>query len=233
MLVKPFGTLELARKPHLLLRLHLGNGVDVVLVPNLHHALPQRNHAGLDAHGLELRAAKLVRAPRQLGPVDRVVDRHLAAVDLEDLRAGFLVGQRELDFPVKAAGTEERGVEDVDAVGGGEDFDAVVGGETVELVEQFQHRALDFPVPAFLAVEAFRADGVELVDEDDRGRLFFGKGEAVADELGAVADEHLNELGAGEFEEGGFCLGGAGSGEEGLAGSGGAVHQCSCWGRLS
>ena len=212
---------------HLLLRLHLRDGVDVVLVPNLHHPLPQRNHAGLDAHGLELRAAELVRTPRQLGPVDRVVDRHFAAVDLQDLRPGFLVGERELNLAIQTARTEERRVEHVDAVGGREDLDPVVGREAVELVEQFQHRPLDFSVPALFAVEPFRADGVELVDEDDRGGFLFGEGEAVADELGAVTDEHLDELGAGKFEESGVCLGGAGSGEEGLASSGGAIHECS------
>ena len=195
-----------------------------MLVPNLHHALPQRNHPRLDAHGLELRAAKLVRAPRQFGPVDRVVDRHLPAVDLEDLRSGLLVGQGELDLSVQASRAEERGVEHIDAVGGREDFDPVVGCEAVQLVEEFQHRSLDFSVSALFTVEAFRAHGVELVDEDDRGRFLLCESEAVTDELGAVADEHLDELGTGELEEGGVGLGSAGSGEEGLAGSGGAVH---------
>ena len=195
-----------------------------MLVPNLNHAFPQRNHPGLHTHRLQLRAAKLVRAPRQLGPVDRVVHRHLAAVDLEDLRPGLLVGQRELNLAVQPAGPEQRRVEHVDAVRRREHFDAVVRGEAVELVEEFQHRALDFPVAALLAVEAFRAHGVELVDEDDGGGFFFGEGEAVADELGAVADEHLHELRARELEEGGVRLGGAGSGEEGLAGARGSVH---------
>ncbi len=88
-------------------------------------------------------------------------------MDLENLRSGLFVWQREFDFSVQTAGTEERWVEHVDAVGGGEDFDPVVGGEAVELVEQLQHRSLDFSVSALFAVEAFRADGVELVDEDD------------------------------------------------------------------
>ena len=145
-------------------------------------------------------------------------------MDFQDLSPGFLVGQGELDLAVQPARTQERRVEHVDAVGGGEHLDAVVGGEAVELVEEFQHRALDFAVPALFAVEAFRADGVELVDEDDGGGFLFGEGEAVADELGAVADEHLDQLGAGELEEGGVCLGGAGSREESLARSRGAVH---------
>ena len=35
------------------------------------------------------------------------------------------------------------------------------------------------------------SDGVELVDEDDGGRLLLGEREGVAHELRAVSDEHL------------------------------------------
>jgi len=71
--------------------------------------------------------------------------------------------------------------------------------------------------------------GVELVDEDDGGGFLFGEGEAVADQLCAVADEHLDELRAGELEEGSVGLGGAGSGEEGLACAWWAVHESALW----
>ena len=127
----------LVESTHLLLRLHLRDSIDIMLMPDLHHPLPQRDHPRLDAHSLKLRPAELVRTPRQLGPVDRVIHRHLPAVDLQDLRPGFLVGQRKFDLAVQAAGPQQGRVEYVDAVGGGEDLDAVVGGEAVELVEQF------------------------------------------------------------------------------------------------
>ena len=152
-----------------------------MLMPNLRHPLPQRNHSRLHTHGLQLRAPKLVRAPRQLGPVDRLVERHLAAMNLQYLRPGLLVRKRELDLPVQTPRAQERRVEDVNAVGGGEDLDAIVGREAVELVEELEHGALHFSVAALFAVEALRADGVELVDEDDGGGFFFGEGEAVAD----------------------------------------------------
>jgi hypothetical protein len=54
------------------------------------------------------------------------------------------------------------------------------------------------------------------------------EGEAVADQLSSVSYEHLHQLRACELEEGGIGLRGAGSGEEGLAGTGRSVHQCTC-----
>ena len=186
---------------------------------------PQRNHPRLHTDRLQLRPAHLVRRPRQLRPIDPFLRRHFPAMDLQDLRARLLVGQRELDFAIQTARAEKRRVQHVDAVRRGEDFDAVVGREAVELVEQLEHGALDFAVAGFFAVEAFRAHGVELVDEDDAGGFFFGEREAVAHQFGAVADEHLHELGARELEEGGVCLGGAGAGQEGFACSRGPIHE--------
>ena len=212
------------RKTHLLFRLHLRNRIHIMLVPNPRHALPQRNHPGLHTHGLQLRAPKLVRTPRQLGPIHPVIHRHLPTMDPQDLRPRLLVRQRELNLPIQPPTPQQRRIQHIDPVRRREDFDAVVGREAVELVEEFEHRALDLAVAGFLAVEALRAHGVELVDEDDRGGFFFRKGEAVTHELGAVADEHLDELRAGELEEGGVRLGGAGAGEEGFASAGGAVH---------
>ena len=57
----------------------------------LRRALPEGDHARLDADGLELRAVELVRAPRQFLKVDPCVG-HFAGVDLEDPGACGFVG---------------------------------------------------------------------------------------------------------------------------------------------
>lgn len=151
----------------LLLGLDFGNSIDVILMVDLIGALTEGDHTRLDTDGLELGTTELVGAASQFGPVDGVVDGHLARVDLQDVGAGFLVGQRELDLAVETAGTQEGRVEDVDAVGGCKDLDAVVRGKAVELVEEFKHGALDFSVAGLFAVESLGSDGVEFVDEDD------------------------------------------------------------------
>jgi hypothetical protein len=214
------------QKTHiLLLGLYFSDGVDVVLVPDLVLAHAQGDHASLDAHGLEHGTAELVRAARQLAPVDRRVDLHLARVDLENLGASLLVGQRELDLAVKTAGPEQGGIQDVDTVRGGDDLDPVVRGEAVELVEKLQHGPLYFTVAALLAVETLGTNGIQLVDEDDRRGLLLGESEAVADKFGAVAYEHLHKLRAGELEEGRVGLSSACPRKQCLACAGGAVHQ--------
>lgn len=212
----------------LLLSLHLRNRIHVVLVVNFTLAPTEGNHTRLHADGLELRTTELIRTPRQLGPVDAIVDGHLARVDLQNVAAGLLVGQRELNLAVETAGAEEGRVQDVDAVCGGEDLDAVVGGEAVELVEKFEHGALDFTVAGFFRVESFRTNGIEFVDEDDCRALVFGERERVPDHFRTVTDEHLDQLGTGELEESGVCFGGTSTGEEGLTRSRRAVHQSTC-----
>src|SRR4029453_12131132 len=64
----------------------------------------------------------------------------------------------------------------------------------------------------------------DLVDEDDAGRVLFSLLEQVADARGAHADEHLDEIGAGDREEGNVRLARDRARQEGLAGPRGA-HQ--------
>src|SRR5436190_1144059 len=72
---------------------------------------------------------------------------------------------------------------------------------------------------------ALAADGVDLVDEDDRGRLLARGLEEVADARRADADEHLHEVGAGDRDERHPRLTGDRTRDEGLAGAGRADQQ--------
>ena len=63
--------------------------------------------------------------------------------------------------------------------------------EAVELDEQLVQRLVVLAMEA--AADARRADGVELVDEDDRGRVLARLFEELADAGGAEAGEHLDE----------------------------------------
>src|SRR3546814_17038335 len=67
--------------------------------------------------------------------------------------------------------------------------------------------------------------GVDLVDEDDAGRVARGLFEHVAHARGADADEHLDEIGPRNGEEGNPRLAGDGAGEQGLAGAGRTDEQ--------
>ncbi len=82
-----------------------------------------------------------------------------------------------------------------------------------------------FVVAAAHAGAAVTSDGVDFVDEDDGGRVRFGLFEQVAHAAGADADEHFDEVGSGDGVEGYACFAGDGAGEEGFAGSWGAVQE--------
>ena len=152
--------------------------------------------------------------------LDTLVERLALGVDLEDLGPALHVGAVEDDLAVEAAGPQERRVEDVGAVGGGDDDHVGVGVEAVHLDEDLVEGLLALVVAATEAGAALAADRVDLVDEDDARRVALGLVEQVADAAGADADEHLDELGAGDAEERHAGLTGDGAGHQRLAGAG-------------
>ena len=157
--------------------------------------------------------------------VDLLGQRLAARVDLEDLLAALAVGAVDDDLAVEAAGPQQRRVEDVGAVGGGDQDDVVLHLEAVHLDQQLVQRLLALVVAAAHAGAAVAADGVDLVHEDDAGRVLLRLLEQVADAAGADPDEHLDEVRAGDREEGDAGLAGDGAGEQRLAGAGRPVEQ--------
>ena len=109
------------------------------------------------------------RGCRDRVEVDVVGERDLARVDLEDLAPALLVGRVDDDAAVEAAGPQQRRVEHVGPVGGGQHDHALGAGEAVHLGQDLVERLLALVVAADRRAAAARAaDGVELVDEDDR-----------------------------------------------------------------
>ena len=119
----------------------------------------------------------------------------------------------------KRPGPQERRVEDVGPVGGGDDDHVRVRVEAVHLDQDLVERLLALVVAATQAGAALAADRVDLVDEDDARRVALGLVEQVADAAGADADEHLDELRAGDAEERHAGLAGDGAGHQRLAGA--------------
>ena len=144
---------------------------------------------------------------------------------LQDLLAAADVGVRHHDLAVEAAGAQQRRIEHVGPVGGGDQDDALVGLEAVHLDQQLVERLLALVVAAAEAGAAMAADGVDLVDEDDAGRVLLGLLEHVAHAGGADADEHLDEVGARDGEERHVGLAGDGAREQRLAGARRADQQ--------
>ena len=111
------------------------------------------------------------------------------------------VGVGHRDLPVEAAGPQQRRVEDVGPVGGRDQDDTGAVAETVHLDQQLVQRLLALVVAAAQPGAALAADRVDLVDEDDARAVLFGLLEQVPHARSADADEHLDEVGAGDGEE--------------------------------
>ena len=165
------------------------------------------------------------RLAREHLEVDALGHRLALGVHLEDLLAALEVGGVDADLAVEAARAQQRGVEDVGAVGRGDQDDVRLDVEAVHLDEQLVEGLLALVVAAADAGAAVAADGVDLVDEDDGRRVLLGLLEQVAHAARADTDEHLDEVGTGDRVERHARLAGDGAGEQGLAGSGRAVQQ--------
>src|SRR5215470_12177002 len=203
---------------HLVLR-HLEVGhVHLVLV------LAGGEQGGFVDEVLEVRAGEAGGLAGEHLDVHVLGDRHAPGVHAEDALATLHVGTRHDDAPVEAARPEERRIEHVGAVGGGDQDDALVGLEAVHLDQQLVERLLALVVTAAEPGAAVAPDRVDLVDEDDAGRVLLPLYEEIAHARGADADEHLDEVGARDGEEGHARLAGDRAGEERLPRPGSA-HQ--------
>jgi hypothetical protein len=61
------------------------------------------------------------------------------------------------------------------------DLDVASLIEPIHLVQQLQQDSLYLSVGTSLRIETFRSDRIDLVDKDDRGRVFTGHSEDVSD----------------------------------------------------
>ena len=180
---------------------------------------------GLVEHVGQVGASEARGTPCDGLEVDAGCEGFAARVDLEDVGAARHVGGAHGDLTVEATGAQQGGVEDVGAVGRGDEDDSAGDVESVHLDEQLVERLLALVVAAAHAGAAVTADSVDLVDEHNRRGVGLRLLEQVADAAGTDADEHLDEVGAGDREERNAGLASDGSGKKRLTGTGLAVQQ--------
>src|SRR6202011_6128207 len=95
----------------------------------------------------------------------------------------------------------------------------------VHLDEQLVQRLLALVIATAETGAAMAADRVDLVDEDDAGRVLLRLLEHVAHARRADTDEHLDEVGAGDREERDIGFAGDGARQQRLAGAGRADEE--------
>lgn len=107
----------------------------------------------------------------------------------------------------------------------GDEDDPALDVEPVHLDQELVERLLPLVVATAESRSAVAAHGVDLVNEDDGGRVGLGLFEQVANPAGADTDEHLDEVGTRDGVEGHPGLTRDGPGQQRLAGSRRAVEQ--------
>ena len=173
----------------------------------------------------EFRAGETGRAARDLGEVGVFVELHFFGVNLENFFTPLHIGQVDRDLAVETSGAQQSGIEDIGAVGGGDDDDAFLRVEAVHFHEHGVERLFAFVVTAAHAVTAMTTNGVDFINEDEAGRIFFALLKHVAHTAGADTDEHLDKVRTADAEERHIRLARDSLGEKCFSCSGGAHHE--------
>ena len=193
-----------------------------------------RDERGVAVRGVErclveqvfqIRAGKAAGRARDRFQVDVLRKRLISGMDAEDLLTPLDIGQIDKHLTVETTGTQQRRIEDVLAVGRRKDDHAVRALKAVHLDQKLVERLLALVVSAAQTRTAPTTHGVDLVDEDDRGRILFRLIKEVAHAARADADIQLDKIGTGDRQKLHVCLARDGLGNERLAGARRADQQ--------
>mmetsp|Transcript_2966 Transcript_2966/g.5482 ORF Transcript_2966/g.5482 Transcript_2966/m.5482 type:complete len:378 (-) Transcript_2966:7-1140(-) len=148
---------------------------------------------------------------------------HFSRMNLHNGLSIFRIGIGKFNLAIDPSGTEQGGIQNVDAIRRHDDLDVLRGFKAVELIEQFQHGPLDFGIAT--AIAARRSDGIDFVHEYNGGRRFSCHDEQFAHHATAFSNVLLHQFGSRDADEGAIGVVGHGASEQRLARSGRAVQQ--------
>ena len=96
-----------------------------------------------------------------------LVHRLVLSMHAQDLLAALYVRAVNRDLAVKTAGTQQRRIQNVGAVGRGDQDDRLAFLKTVHLDQQLVERLLALVVAAAQTGSALTSHGIDLVNKDD------------------------------------------------------------------
>ena len=115
-------------------------------------------------------------------------------MDLQDVFTTRKIRVGDRDLAVETTGAQQRRIQNVGTVRRCDEDDALAIAEAVHLHQQLVQGLLTLIVAAAHTCATLTTDGVDLVDEDNAGRVSFRLGEEVTHAGGADADEHFDEV---------------------------------------
>ena len=128
--------------------------------------------------------------------------------------------------PVEPSRPQEGGIQGFGPVGRRQDDDAFLSVKAVHFRQQLIQRLFPLIVAANSSgAVPLLADGIDLVNKHDAGRLLIGLLEQIPHLGGAHAHEHLHKLAAADGEEGNLRFTGHRLGQQRFSRAGGAYQQ--------
>mmetsp|Transcript_39127 Transcript_39127/g.61569 ORF Transcript_39127/g.61569 Transcript_39127/m.61569 type:complete len:482 (+) Transcript_39127:648-2093(+) len=180
--------------------------------------VPARRQNGALVHQvLQVRAAEAGGALGDVREGDALRQLLVLHVHLQDLFPSLDVRQPHGHAAIEAPRPQQGVVQDVGTIGGGHHDDSAVPFEAVHLCQDLIQGLLALIVATAHAGAALPADGVDLIDEDDAGRLLLGLLEDITDPGGTNAHKQLNKLGGRRLDKRHTGLAGQGLGHQGLS----------------
>src|SRR5581483_1789241 len=112
--------------------------------------------------------------------VDIFAERNLACVNLQNAFTTAHVWTRDDDTSIKSTGSKQRRIQNVRTVRRSDQDNAIVRFKAIHFDEQLIKSLFALIVTTAQARAAMTTDGVNLIDEDDAGRILLALLEQVA-----------------------------------------------------
>merc|ERR1719180_619234 len=196
---------------------HILLGLLEVFLGHLHPPLSESEKTSLSADCLDVSSREVVLGHDVLFKVNIFSQGHFSCVDAKDSALGLLVWEREHNFPVNSARSDQGGVKGLNPIGRHDHLGVSACIKSIQLVEQFQHCPLDLSLSSAVAVVPFGPHGINLINEDNGGTMFISHPEQLSHQLRTVSKVLLDQLTSNHSEEGCAGLVGDGLGQQGLA----------------
>ena len=139
---------------------------------------------------------------------------------LQNIHSALEIRQLHRYPAVKASRTKQCGIQLIRLIGGRQNDDGLRAVEAIHLRQKLIQGLLPLVIAAEAGAAALLADGIDLIDEDDAGRLLLGLLKEVANLRCTHAHKHFHKFRAGYGEEGNTGLACHGLRQQGLTGSG-------------
>ena len=143
-------------------------------------------------------------------------------MNIQHLQPTGFAGNAYLNLPIEAAAPTDGRIKGIGPIGGCNYYYLSSGGKAVHKGQELSHHT---PLQVAGHLLAFGCDGVDLINEDDRGSGFSGLLEDLAQPLLAFSIELGDDLRTGDGNEVGVGLAGHGPGDERLSRAGRSVQQ--------